>query len=83
MQARLQIHLDPSRHKALRLLAAAADTSVPDLVRRAIDHLLRDEFARTDWDNELHVLMHRLHDDASDAPPPAKPTKRRRTPTSA
>jgi Arc/MetJ-type ribon-helix-helix transcriptional regulator len=63
VQARLQVHLDPDRYKALRLLAAASDASVSDLVRQAIDLLLRSEFARKDWSGEMRAVLQRLQAD--------------------
>jgi hypothetical protein len=60
VQARLQVHLDPDRYKALRLLAAASDASVSDLVRQGIDLLLRSEFARKDWSAEMRAVLQRL-----------------------
>jgi Ribbon-helix-helix protein, copG family len=83
VQARLQIHLDPDRHKALRLLAAASDASVSDLIRQAIDLLLRSEFARKDWSGEMRTVLQRLQADEPviagtiAAETNAQPTKRR------
>jgi hypothetical protein len=83
VQARLQIHLDQDRHKALRLLAAASDASVSDLVRQAIDLLLRSEFARKDWSGEMRAVLQRLQADETvivgtiPAEAEAQPTKRK------
>jgi Arc/MetJ-type ribon-helix-helix transcriptional regulator len=85
VQARLQVHLDPDRHKALRLLAAASNASVSDLVRKAVDLLLRSEFARKDWSGEMRAVLQRLQAEepvivgtiAAETEATAQPSKRR------
>jgi len=40
---RTQIYLDPDQKRKLRLIAADEGTNVSDLIRSAIDRLIRDE----------------------------------------
>jgi hypothetical protein len=45
MNARTQISLSDEQRQALKLLLAASDQSVSDLVRQAVERLLSDELA--------------------------------------
>jgi len=60
MNARTQIYLCDQQRRALKLLSAASDQSVSDLVRRAVDRLLSDELASDDWGARLDVLAERV-----------------------
>jgi len=60
MSIRTQIYLDEKQRRALKMLAASTDQSVSDLVRRAVDRLLSDEFVGKDWGTELSALVGRL-----------------------
>jgi len=60
MGIRTQIYLDEKQRRALKMLAASTDQSVSDLVRRAIDRLLSDEFVGKDWGTEMSALVGRL-----------------------
>ena len=44
-----RVCLSEEQRRALKLLSAASDQSVSDLVRRAVDRLLSDELASDDW----------------------------------
>jgi Arc/MetJ-type ribon-helix-helix transcriptional regulator len=58
---RTQIYLDDDQKAALRLLAAGSDSTVSDLVRKAVDRLLAGEFEGTDLASQLSALQARLH----------------------
>jgi hypothetical protein len=60
MNARTQIYLSDQQRRALKLLSAASDQSVSDLVRRAVDRLLSDELASDDWGGRLDALAERV-----------------------
>ena len=60
MNARTQIYLSDQQRRALKLLSAASDQSVSDLVRRAVDRLLSDELASDDWGARLDALAERV-----------------------
>lgn len=60
MNARTQIYLSDQQRRALKLLSAASDQSVSDLVRRAVDRLLSDELASEDWGGRLDALAERV-----------------------
>jgi len=60
MNARTQIYLSDQQRRALKLLSAARDQSVSDLVRRAVDRLLSDELASDDWGARLDALAERV-----------------------
>jgi len=60
MNARTQIYLSDQQRRALKLLSAASDQSVSDLVRRAVDRLLSDELASDDWGDRLDALAERV-----------------------
>lgn len=60
MSTRTQIYLDEKQRRALKLLAASSDQSVSNLVRRAIDRLLSDEFAGKNWAVEMDAAVELL-----------------------
>jgi DNA-binding ferritin-like protein len=60
INARTQIYLSDRQRRALKLLSAASDQSVSDLVRRAMDRLLSDELASDDWGERLDALAERV-----------------------
>jgi len=60
MSTRTQIYLDESQRRALKLLAATSDSTMSDLVRRAVDRLLSDEFAAKDWAAEMGAVVQRI-----------------------
>jgi Arc/MetJ-type ribon-helix-helix transcriptional regulator len=60
MNARTQISLSDEQRQALKLLLAASDQSVSDLVRQAVERLLSDELAGEDWGARFDALMERL-----------------------
>lgn len=57
---RTQIYLDDNQRRALKMLAASKDQNVSDIVRRAIDRLLADEFTGMDWATEMESVVERL-----------------------
>lgn len=57
---RTQIYLDDNQRLALKMLAASKDQNVSDIVRRAIDRLLADEFTGKDWATEMESVVERL-----------------------
>ncbi len=57
---RTQIYLDDDQKAALRLLAAGSDSTVSDLVRRAVDRLLAGELKGADLAGQLSALQARL-----------------------
>jgi Arc/MetJ-type ribon-helix-helix transcriptional regulator len=63
MNIRTQVYLDEKQRRALKMLSASTDQSVSDLVRRAIDRLLSDEFVGKDWGTEMSALVGRLRKD--------------------
>ena len=66
MNARTQIYLSDKQRRALKLLSAASDQSVSDLVRRAVDRLLSDELASDDWGARLDALAARVRSHGSE-----------------
>ncbi len=54
---RTQIYLDEDHKRALKILATTRDANVSDLIREAIERLLRDEFAGADWRAEMRRLQ--------------------------
>jgi Arc/MetJ-type ribon-helix-helix transcriptional regulator len=46
---RTNIYLDEDQRAALRRLSAASGETMSDVVRRAIDRLLAEEFVGQDW----------------------------------
>lgn len=69
MNARTQIYLSDRQRRALKLLSAASDQSVSDIVRRAVDRLLSDELASEDWGAQLDALADRVRGRAPERPP--------------
>jgi Arc/MetJ-type ribon-helix-helix transcriptional regulator len=57
---RTQIYLGEEQRRALKLLAASSDSTVSDLVRRAVDQLLAGEFDGKDWTLEMNAVVDRL-----------------------
>ncbi|HEY9084966.1 MAG TPA: CopG family transcriptional regulator [Candidatus Tyrphobacter sp.] len=57
---RTQIYLDEDQKRALRTLAAERDSNVSDLVRQAVDRLLKEEIDRGDWAARLGVWQKRI-----------------------
>lgn len=57
---RTQIYLDEDQKAALRALAADRGANVSDVIREAIDRLLRDEFSGDDWADRLRALQTRV-----------------------
>ena len=85
MNTRTQVYLDEKQRRALKMLAASRDTTVSDLVRHAVDRLLRDEFGKKDWASEIAAAVTRirsagpeLSDDDVDAAVAARRTRKRR-----
>jgi Arc/MetJ-type ribon-helix-helix transcriptional regulator len=80
MNARTQIYLTDQQRRALKLLSAASDQSVSDLVRRAVDRLLSDELASDDWGGRLDALAERVrsHDPEKSADDVAEAVRRSR-----
>lgn len=60
VNSRTQVYLSDQQRRALKLLSAASDQSVSDLVRRAVDRLLSDELASDDWGGRLDALAERV-----------------------
>ena len=60
MSIRTQVYLGEEQRRALKLLAASSDSTVSDLVRRAVDRLLAGEFAGKDWATEMDAVVGRL-----------------------
>jgi Arc/MetJ-type ribon-helix-helix transcriptional regulator len=67
---RTNIYLDPDQRAALRHLTAASGETMSDVVRRAIDRLLADEFAGQDWSGRLDALLARVDSRNVDKPEP-------------
>ena len=57
---RTQIYLDEDQKRALRLLAADRDMNVSDLIRKAVDRLLRDEIDLRGWGGRFDALQKRI-----------------------
>lgn len=57
---RTQIYLDDDQRRALKTLATSSNSTVSDLVRRAITRLLSEEFATKDWAIEMRALSERI-----------------------
>ncbi|MBM4436340.1 MAG: ribbon-helix-helix protein, CopG family [Actinobacteria bacterium] len=53
---RTQIQLTPTQARELKRLAAERDASVAELVRQAIDRLLREEGMDARWERALRAL---------------------------
>jgi Arc/MetJ-type ribon-helix-helix transcriptional regulator len=66
MNARTQIYLTEQQRLALKLLCAASDQSVSDVVRRAVDRLLSDELGSDDWGSRLDALAERVRSHGSE-----------------
>ena len=60
MNTRTQIYLSDEQRRALKMLAASSDATVSDLVRRAVDRLLSEEFAGKNWEREMRAVVERL-----------------------
>jgi Arc/MetJ-type ribon-helix-helix transcriptional regulator len=60
MNTRTQIYLDDKQRRALKMLAASRDLTVSDLVRRAVDRLLCDEFGDKNWETEMEAAVTRI-----------------------
>jgi Arc/MetJ-type ribon-helix-helix transcriptional regulator len=60
MSVRTQIYLDEKQRRALKMLAASTEQSLSDLVRRAVDRLLSDEFVGKDWGTEMSAMVGHL-----------------------
>lgn len=65
---RTQIYLDEEQKRALRAIAADRDLNVSDLVRKAIDRLLRDELDLADWGGRFDALQRRLRTEIDHEP---------------
>jgi len=66
MSTRTQIYLDERQRKALKLMAATSDSSMSDLIRRAVDRLLSDEFAGRDWATEMRSAVESIRETGPD-----------------
>jgi Arc/MetJ-type ribon-helix-helix transcriptional regulator len=65
MSIRTQIYLEERQRRALKLLAASTDSSLSDLVRRAVDRLLESEFDGKDWTAEMTEVVDRIRSGGS------------------
>ncbi len=62
MSTRTQIYLDENQRRALKMIAASTDSTMSDLVRRAINRLLADEFAGKHWASEIRIAVDRIRE---------------------
>ena len=64
---RTQIRLDPDQHERLKVLAARRSTSLSQLVREGVDHVLATEHREATWDRFLDAAGScRTEDGATD-----------------
>ena len=52
---RTQVRLDPDQHERLKVLAARRSTSLSQLVREGVDHVLATEHREATWDRFLNA----------------------------
>ena len=53
---RTQVRLDPDQHERLKVLAARRSTSLSQLVREGVDHVLATEHREATWDRFLNAV---------------------------
>jgi Arc/MetJ-type ribon-helix-helix transcriptional regulator len=59
---RTQIYLDEDQKKALKLIAAESDSTVSDIVREAIDRVIKERIDRGQWAARLGEWQERLRE---------------------
>ena len=67
---RTNIYLSDDQRGALRQLTAVSGETMSDVVRRAVDRLLADEFVGRDWSGHVEALLARVDARRSGMPEP-------------
>ena len=64
---RTQVRLDPDQHERLKVLAARRSTSLSQLLREGVDHILATKHREATWDRFLNAAGScRTEDGATD-----------------
>lgn len=69
---RTNIYLSDDQRAALRQLTAVSGETMSDVVRRAVDRLLADEFVGHDWSGHVEALLARVDSRRSGKPEPTE-----------